>query len=132
MDPFTAISTERTARANRPLVVIVDDDPAVLNSLAFSLGVDGFAVALFHDGSELLRGPSPDCACIVLDYRLPDMNGLDLADRLRARGVDAPMILITSDPAPRVLRRASAAGVRVIEKPLVDGDLQDAIRATVR
>src|SRR4051794_32496211 len=101
---------------NPPLVIIVDDDSAVLSSLAFSLGVDGFAVAVFHDGDELLRQPQPACDCVVLDYRLPDMNGMDLAERLRARGVAAPIILITSNPAAAVRHRATAAGMKVIEK----------------
>ena len=112
-------------------IFVVDDDPAVRHSLTFVLGTEGYDVAAFSSGADVLKEDIDRCACMVIDYRLPDMNGLDLADRLRSRGMKAPAILITSLPPSEVLQRAAAAGVRVIEKPLINRALRDAIHAAL-
>jgi FixJ family two-component response regulator len=112
-------------------IFVVDDDPAVRHSLTFVLGTEGYEVAAFSSGTDVLKEDVNGCACMVIDYRLPDMNGLDLADRLRAQGVKVPTILITSLPPSEVLQRAAAAGVRVIEKPLMNWALRDAIHAAL-
>jgi two-component system, LuxR family, response regulator FixJ len=71
----------------------------------------------------------PESGCLVADYHLPGMNGLDLLARLRERDVRMPAILITSHPAIR--HRAASAGVRVIEKPLLSDTLFQGIRAVL-
>jgi two-component system response regulator FixJ len=109
-------------------VIIVDDDPAVLNSLQFALEVEGFSVHVYSSGEELLQAQMPEHGCLVLDFNIPGMNGLQLLDRLRARGHDLPAILITSNPSLQTRERAAQAGVVIIEKPLLGNTLSDAIR----
>ena len=111
------------------LVIVIDDDPAVCNSLKFSLEVEGFTVRDYSSAHELLREPElADAGCLVIDYHLPEMNGLEVLDRLRARRVAAPAILITSHPSAAVRQRAAEAGVRIVEKPLLGNALVEGIR----
>src|SRR5215472_11937364 len=105
--------------ARRPTVLVIDDDPGVRSSLKFALEVEGFAVRTYPTGSDLLNDEDmPESSCVVADYHLPGMNGLDLLARLRARKVSLPAILITTDPSAAIRHRAASAGVRLVEKPL--------------
>jgi two-component system, LuxR family, response regulator FixJ len=113
-------------------VLIIDDDPAVRNSLKFALEVEGFCVRSYQTGAELLKdGDIPDDGCLVVDYKLPEMNGLDLLVELRRRNVDLPAILITTHPNAAVRDRAAKAGVPLIEKPLLNDTLFQGIRAAL-
>jgi FixJ family two-component response regulator len=113
-----------------PLILIVDDDAAVLNSLGFMLETEGFEVRTFGDVGELLftdSMPRPDC--LIVDYSMPVMNGFDVLRWLRDKQVDAPAILITGHHDRKLHSRALKAGfVKVLEKPLLDGRLADDIR----
>src|ERR1051326_9290696 len=110
-------------------VVIVDDDPAVRNSLKFSLEIEGFTVRDYADAGALLReGAIRDVGCLVVDYHLPEVDGLEMLERLRERNFAAPAILITSHPSAAVRRRAAAAGGHIIEKPLRETALIESIR----
>ena len=113
----------------RDLVLVVDDDAAVRQSLKFALELEGLAVHTFGSGAELLRYPElRQARCLVLDYKMPEMDGFAVLDRLAARGVLLPVILITPNAMDGVRTRARVAGVRhVLEKPLSDGALLDSI-----
>jgi two-component system response regulator FixJ len=113
----------------RSVVIIVEDDPAVRNSLKFSLEIEGFQVRAYASGSDLLDSNDGygDC-CLVIDQRLPGPPGLDLIATLRDRHVSAPAILITSHPNALVRKRAADADVPIIEKPLLGNALVDRIR----
>jgi FixJ family two-component response regulator len=114
------------------VVVVIDDDPAVRASLRFALEIEGFVVLAFATSDELLaRATLPAGACLVVDYLLPTMNGLELVAALRDRGVVSPAILITSDPPVRLRREAAAAGLTLVEKPLLGNGLADAIRSAL-
>ena len=113
-------------------MVVIDDDPAVRSSLKFALEVEGFAVRIYPTGSDLLNEEEmPESGCLVADYNLPGMNGLDLLARLRERKVRLPAILITTHPSAAVRRRAASAGVRLVEKPLLGDALFQGIRAAL-
>jgi FixJ family two-component response regulator len=115
------------------MVLVVDDDPAVRNSLKFSLELEGFAVRVYADGRELLDDPHlPPDGCLIVDQVMPGMAGLDVVDAIRCRGMTNPAILIISNPNPKVLDRAAMAGVAVIEKPFFGTELVDAIRDSLR
>ena len=113
---------------SRGTVFLVDDDAAVRQSLKFALELEGLDVRLYDGGPELLAEPElPPSGCLVLDYKMPAMNGLEVLDRLRARHVSMPTLLITSHADPAL--RDRAAGIRrVVEKPLSDSVLIDSIR----
>src|SRR6516165_5387625 len=118
--------------ARGPTVLVIDDDPGVRSSLKFALEVEGFAVRTYTIGSDLLNDEDmPESDCVVADYRLPGMNGLDLLARLREREVSLPAILITTDPGAAIRRRAASAGVRLVEKPLLSDALFQGIRAAL-
>lgn len=110
-------------------VFVIDDDPAILGSLKFALEIEGFAVHTYPSAKALLADPTrKKWGCLVIDYNLPDGDGLQMLDELRRRGVSMPAILITSDPSPRLRERAAEAGVPIVEKPLIGNGLIEAIR----
>jgi len=116
----------------KPVVLVIDDDPAVRNSLKFALEIEGFSVRLYPAGAELLEETEmPASGCIVTDYHLPGMNGLDLLARLRERNIRLPAILITTHPSVTIRNQAELAGVRLIEKPLLSDTLFQGIRAAL-
>jgi len=114
-------------------VLIVDDDPAVRSSLQFCLEVEGFLVRAYSSGSDLLNDQNvPQTGCLVIDYRLPNMNGLDLLSELRRRKIMLPAILVTTHPSASVRAQTAAAGAVLIEKPLLNEALFEGIRAAMR
>ena len=114
------------------VVIIIDDDLAVRNSLKFSLEIEGLTVRSYATGAELLSaGDLALCSCLVVDQNMPGMNGLDLITLLRARHVATPAILITSHPSPSLRERAHKVGVPIVEKPLLGNALLDKIRDVV-
>ncbi|KAA2244055.1 response regulator transcription factor [Salinarimonas soli] len=114
-------------------VIVVDDDDAVRNSLKFALELEGLSVRAYGGGAELLAdGDVPEGSCLVVDYNMPTMTGMELVDRLRLRNVSIPAILITGNASDDVRRRAKRAGfLRVLEKPLDDGSLLETIRGAL-
>jgi FixJ family two-component response regulator len=110
-------------------VVLVEDDAAVREAVAFSLGVEGYQVRSYRTGKAALADEALHmCACLIVDYGLPDTNGLSLLRRLRRLGISAPAILITSNPSPRLRLRASGDHVPIVEKPLLGDALVQAVR----
>lgn len=113
-------------------LALVDDDPAVRHALSFAFETAGFSVAAFADAEAALAAPDKGgWRCMVLDQRLPGMSGLDLLARLRGEGVEAPTILITTHPSKETRARAGAAGVEIIEKPLLDNQLSLKVRQLI-
>jgi two-component system, LuxR family, response regulator FixJ len=115
---------------SRALILVVDDDTAVLNSLGFMLETEGFEVRAFSDIGELLHADSiHEANCLVVDYLMPVMNGFDVLRSLRKKQITAPAILITARSDKTLVGRAAAAGfARVVEKPLLENELVDSIR----
>lgn len=119
--------------ADPPIVCVVEDDAAVRNALKFSLEVEGLEVRVYGGAQCLLDDPGlPSCRCLVVDYRMPAIDGLELVGVLRMRGIGAPIIMITGRATRDLRVRAGKLGIhRVIEKPLPDGDLLSAIRGAI-
>ena len=117
-----------TPSVYRPAVLLVDDDPAVTHAVQFSFDLEGLDVRSFSDAAGLLGADLPAQGCLVLDYHLPDMDGLELLERLRADGVRLPAVLMTTNPRMILKARAAAAGVPIIEKPLLTDALLTAVR----
>ena len=112
-------------------VLIVDDDAAVRSALKFALETEGFEVRLYDGSAAILADANlPVHGCLVVDYRMPIMDGLELIEALRAREVSLPAILITGNASRDLRSRAVKSGVRrVLEKPLSGNALSEGIRS---
>ncbi len=105
-----------------PAIFIVDDDSAVRDSLQQLLESIGFTVETYGSGESFLEQASlPDRACVLLDLKLPGLNGLEVLEILAARHSDACVILITGHGDAATKARATRAGAAaMLEKPLRD------------
>jgi len=110
---------------HRPMVIVVDDDEAVRESLRFLLDIAGYDVVTFDSAQDYLDHlGGQSAACLVLDQHMPHTTGLELLATLRQRGQRLPTALITGSPTPEIVRQATALGAaRVLEKPLADDAL---------
>lgn len=116
-----------------PVICVVDDDAAVRNALKFALEIEGLDVRAYDGPISLLNDLNlPPSGCLVVDYRMPVMDGLELISVLRSRGVDAPAILITGRADKELRARAQGLNVQyVLEKPLPDSALLNSIRSAL-
>jgi FixJ family two-component response regulator len=116
-----------------PLLAIVDDDLAVRQALFDLLEVEGLSARTFASAAALLADAAQDTfACIITDVRMPEIDGLDLQQRLRARGSSVPMIFITSSHDEVSRARAFRDGALAwFTKPVADEALLRAVRAAV-
>ena len=121
-------------RSTPPIVCIVDDDTDVLGSLRFLLETEGFDVRTFRTGATLLEAiKTGEVDCLVIDYKMPGMDGLDLAIRLRKQAIDSPIILLTGYPDQNISKKAAAAGIsHVVLKPLLEDSLVSRVRDAIR
>jgi two-component system, LuxR family, response regulator FixJ len=117
-----------------PMIYVIDDDTDVLGSLRFLLETDGFDVRTFRSGTALLNASvATEVHCFVIDYKMPAMNGIDLANRLRNRHFDIPIILITGYPDENIEEKAAAAGIRhVLLKPHLEESMATHIRGAIQ
>jgi two-component system, LuxR family, response regulator FixJ len=114
------------------VVAIVDDDPAVLDSLKFLLEVVGYKVATYASGQAYLDNRSITPACMILDQHMPLMTGLDLAQRLHDERSEIPLLLITGSPSPAIVARAARLGItNVMEKPPNEDELLQFVNAHI-
>ena len=116
-----------------PLMAIVDDDDALRNSLDNLLRSVGFRVYGFASAEAFLQAqPAPETACLLLDMRLPGMNGLALQRQLVAAHGSLPIIFVTAYADDDVRARALAAGaVAFLSKPCREEELLQAIEAAL-
>ena len=114
---------------DRPLVYVVDDDDAIRRSAGFMLKTSGFRVRTFESGVQLLKEVrSLEPGCILLDIRMPEMDGLDVQRALRDEGVSLPVVIMTGHGDVNIAVQAMKAGaVDFIEKPFEKPMLLDAL-----
>jgi FixJ family two-component response regulator len=104
-------------------VLIVEEDAAVQNSLRFALEMEGLQVRAYADPDALLgEAHLPNEGCLVVDCLQPALDGIDLARRLRDRGVRLPVILITADASRTARQKVARSGVRLVAGKPVDSD----------
>ena len=109
-------------------VAVVDDDAAVCDSTRFLLEANDLDAQTYLSGADFLR-ENPDVACVIVDYQMPGLNGLDFMSELRQRGSTLPAIMITATSDPTVERRAAEFGItQILRKPLSSQALLGAIR----
>lgn len=101
------------------LVLVVEDDEAVRSSTRLLLEAQGYQVRDFSDAESFLEATDgKDADCILLDHRLLGLSGLDLIAILRARGVETPAVIMSSDGKAIVARAAKEGVHAVLRKPL--------------
>jgi FixJ family two-component response regulator len=110
---------------SKPLIAIVDDDESVcraMKRLVRSLGMEANAFASGREFIELIETmPSFQPDCVILDVQMPEMNGLEVQERLASSGNRLPVIFITAHDEAGVRDRALAAGaVAFLRKPFND------------
>jgi FixJ family two-component response regulator len=117
-----------------PLISIVDDDDALRNSLDDLIRSVGFRAEGFPSAEAFLSSTQArDTACLILDVRMPGMNGLDLQLKIVAANWRIPIIFITSHADDDARARALAAGaVAFLYKPFREEALLDAIDAALK
>lgn len=101
------------------VVHLVDDDASVRRSVGFMLKTSGFQVQTYESGADLLRNSSQlEQGCILLDIRMPGMDGLEVQQALQEKGVGLPVIIMTGHGDVGLAVKAMKAGaVDFIEKP---------------
>ena len=111
------------------LVHVVDDDDAVRRSVGFALKTSGVEVRVYDSGGALLKAaPELEPGCILLDIRMPGMDGLEVQEALKAKGVTLPVIIMTGHGDVSLAVRAMKAGaIDFIEKPFEKAVLLAAI-----
>ena len=111
-------------------VAIIDDDPAVLDSLRFLLEVSGHAVATYRSAAEFLAEGARRAACMIVDQHMPQMSGLELIARLGGTAPRRNIMLITGSLSPAISERAAALGIAlVLEKPPGSNEMLDFVNA---
>jgi FixJ family two-component response regulator len=115
--------------AGAPTVFVIDDDAAVRASIQGLLKSVGLRSESFGTAQEFLRSKRPDGpSCLVLDVRLPGINGLDFQRELANTGVQIPIIFITGHgDIPMTVKAMKSGAVEFLTKPFRDQDLLDAI-----
>ena len=117
----------------RPIVFVVDDDASVRESLEGLVRFAGWDVETFAAAQEFLdRPPVQAPSCLVLDMGLPDLNGLELQERIALNRIDMPIIFITGHgDIPMTVKAMKAGAVEFLIKPLGQESLLSAIRTAL-
>src|ERR1700739_4538201 len=112
-----------------PTVFVVDDDDSVRAAIQGMLKSVGLRSETFGTAQEFLRSKRPDGpSCLVLDVRLPGVNGLEFQHQLFDAGIRIPVIFITGHgDIPMTVKAMKSGAVEVLTKPFRDQDLLDAI-----
>ena len=119
--------------AEKPLVAIVDDDKSIRNATRDLFRAEGFLTATFEDAKSFLASATRTIAsCLVADFRMPGMTGLELYEALVASGDAIPTVLITAHPEEVTRARAHQAGITCyLSKPFAPDDLLHCVRAAL-
>jgi FixJ family two-component response regulator len=117
----------------KSMIYVVDDDSDVLKSLRFLLETEGFDVRTFRSATALLGSSTLHGAdCLIVDYKMAGIDGLELAQRLRDLAVNTPIVLITGYPDENILVKAGSAGVRqVLLKPNLEDNVVECVRDAI-
>lgn len=105
--------------SDTPTVILVDDDPAMRRSVTLALELAGYRVQSFASGEKMLASLDPaQPGCLILDLRMPGMNGPEVQKTLNARGCTLPVIFISAfGDIPGTVRALKAGAVDFLEKP---------------
>src|SRR6202045_2358610 len=116
-----------------PIVLVIDDDMAMRESLSSLFQSVGLRVKVFGSAPELLQGRLPNApSCLVLDIRLPGINGLDFQVEMAKSGIQIPIIFMTGHgDIPMSVQAMKAGAVDFLSKPFRDQDMLDAVTTAI-
>ena len=118
--------------SDKPTVLVVDDDPAVLASVEALLGAHGLAVRCFHSAEEFLSQARFDGpGCLITDLRLPGISGLELFRRLQRTDSALRAILVTGTTDITVSGPGTLEGLVVLEKPYTTSEFVRIVRQSL-
>ena len=128
------VSPQGRSEAEKPLVVIVDDEASVREALCELLLSAGFQAVAFASTRELLETDMLDRpGCLILDVRMPGASGLDLQRHLARGGNGKPIIFLTGHgDIPMSVQAMKAGAVDFLTKPVRDQTLLDAVTAAIQ
>jgi DNA-binding response OmpR family regulator len=119
----------------RTRVLLVDDDTEICEFLATLLEIEGIKPVVATRADEALAelaGGEP-FAAVLVDVAMPGVDGLELCRRMRARGISAPILVISARPGMDLPRRATEAGADgFLRKPFENAELVDRLKAWIR
>src|SRR6202034_3157443 len=123
----------RSTSEEKPLVHVVDDDDSMRSALESLFGSVGIQTRTYATGGDFLSTEAANRpGCIVLDVRLPDMNGLEFQTRLIQSGVKIPVVMMTGfGDIPMSVHAMKRGAVDFLPKPFHDQDLLDAVMAAI-
>jgi FixJ family two-component response regulator len=114
-------------------VFLVDDEPGMLKALTRLLAAEGFTVRAFDSAKDFLASYHSEMpSCLVLDVAMPELNGLELQQRLSSNGVLLPIVFLTGrGDIPMSVQAMKAGAQDFLTKPVNDTDLLRAVRAAL-
>ena len=117
--PFRSLADEPSSSGARaPTVFVIDDNAALRESIGDTLKENAYSVELFSDCSTFLRSYREVHGCLIVDAVLPDMDGIELVERLNEQGHEIPAVVISGSADVSMAVRAFKAGaVDFLEKP---------------
>jgi FixJ family two-component response regulator len=123
----------RSTSEEKPLVHVVDDDDSMRSALESLFGSVGIQTRTYATGGDFLSTEAANRpGCIVLDVRLPDMNGLEFQTRLIQSGVKIPVVMMTGfGDIPMSVQAMKKGAVDFLPKPFHDQDMLDAVMAAI-
>jgi FixJ family two-component response regulator len=115
-------------------VFLVDDEPGMLKALTRLLKVEGFTVQAFASAKAFLESYRPETlGCLVLDVSMPELNGLELQERLTRSDLLVPIVFLTGHgDIPMSVQAIKAGASDFLTKPVKDADLLRAVRAALQ
>ena len=114
---------------DKPLIYVVDDNPSMRKALERLLRSAGHDAQTFSSALEFLDFNHPDApGCLILDIKMPKLSGLELQERLAAKGISFPIVFITGHgTVPASIRAFKAGAMDFLQKPFKDSELLDAV-----
>jgi two-component system response regulator FixJ len=120
--------------SEKMVVHVIDDEETVRRSIAFLLRTAGFMVELWESGATFLReAKQAEPGCVLLDIRMPDMDGLDVQDQMARQGIAMPVIVLTGHgDIGQAVRAMRAGAIDFLEKPFDRDELLQALQSAFR
>ena len=114
------------------IVHVVDDDDGVRDSMRFLLESEGLTVRAYDCGQAWVDADLPRAGCVLTDFRMPGLDGLQLQARLIERGIGLPVIVMTAfAEVPAAVRAMKAGAMDFLEKPCAPDTVLDAVRRSL-